>query len=193
MPGKPIKLIVGLGNPGSEYEKTPHNAGFWLIDEILHRYNGHLKPESRFHGAAGKLYIDGCECWLLKPATFMNESGIAVAALANYFRIDQSEIIVAHDELDFEPGIARIKRGGGHGGHNGLRDIISIIGNDFYRLRIGVGHPGDRNKVTGYLLGKASKELIDGVMHSISNIMNILEPMTTGSIDRAILQLHTEK
>ncbi len=193
MANKPIKLIAGLGNPGPEYEQTAHNAGFWLIDEIARRYNGQLKPESKFHGEAGKVRIAGNECWLLKPMTFMNKSGLAVAALANYFKIDQSEIVVAHDELDFEPGISKIKLGGGHGGHNGLRDIMPAIGKDFYRLRIGVGHPGDRNKVTGYLLGRASRDLVDGAMRSIDDILDVLEPLVAGDINKATLQLHSKK
>lgn len=192
MANKPIRLIAGLGNPGPEYEQTAHNAGFWFIDEIVRRYHGQLRSEPKFHGEAGKVRIAGHECWLLKPTTFMNKSGLAVSALANYFKIDQTEIVVAHDELDFEPGTAKIKSGGGHGGHNGLRDIMPAIGKNFYRLRIGVGHPGDRNKVTGYLLGRAPKALVDGAMHSIDDILDVIEPLVAGDMNKVALNLHSK-
>jgi len=192
VPNQPIKLIVGLGNPGPEYEHTPHNAGFWLIDELARRYNGQLKAESKFHGDACKVSIAGHDCWLLKPMTFMNKSGLSVSALASYFKIDQSEVVVAHDELDFPPGTVRLKLGGGHGGHNGLRDIMPSLGKDFYRLRIGVGHPGARNKVTGYLLGRASKEVIDGAMQSIDEALDVIELLVKGEIDKAMHALHSD-
>ncbi len=192
MADKPIRLITGLGNPGPEYENTPHNAGFWLIDETVRRFNGQLRADNRFHGEVGRVQIDGHDCWLLKPMTFINKSGIAVQALARYYRIDETEILVAHDELDFAPGTARIKFGGGHGGHNGLRDIMPALGKNFYRLRIGVGHPGDRNKVTGYLLGRAGKQVYEGAMRSIADILDIMGLLVAGDIDRATLQLHTK-
>jgi len=187
-----IKLIVGLGNPGPEYERTPHNAGFWLIDELARRYNGQLKAEPKFHGDACKVRIADHDCWLLKPMTFMNKSGLSASALASYFKIDQSEVVVAHDELDFPPGTVRLKLGGGHGGHNGLRDIIPSLGKDFYRLRIGVGHPGDRNKVTDYLLGRASKEVLDGAMQSINEALDVIELLVKGEIDKAMHALHSD-
>ena len=184
---------MGLGNPGPEHEQTPHNAGFWFIDELARRYNGRLKFESKFHGDAGKINIAGHDCWLLKPMTYMNGSGQSVVALANYFKMDQSEIVVAHDELDFPPGKLRLKFGGGHGGHNGLRDIMPALGKDFYRLRIGVGHPGDRNRVTAYLLGRASQEVLDGAMRSIGAALDIAELLVKGEMDKAMLALHTDE
>ncbi len=192
MVNRPIRLIAGLGNPGPEYEKTPHNAGFWMIDEVARHFNGHFKVDSKFHGEVCKVRIAGHECWLLKPMTFINKSGGAVNALAHYYRVDETEVVVAHDELDFEPGVARIKFGGGHGGHNGLRDIMPALGKNFYRLRLGVGHPGDRNRVTRYLLGRASKEVYDGAMHSIADILDIIGLLVAGDIDKATLQLHSK-
>ena len=131
MTRRPIRLIVGLGNPGPEYDKTPHNAGFWLIDEIARRFNGRLRADTKFYGEVCKVCIAGHECRLLKPMTFVNKSGDAVSALVRYYRIDDVEVAVAHDELDFAPGTARIKFGGGHGGHNGLRDIMPALGKNF--------------------------------------------------------------
>lgn len=162
----PIKLIVGLANPGAEYAATRHNAGAWYIDYLAQRHNQSLKEESKFYGYTGRLNIGGEDVRLLVPTTFMNLSGKAVAAMATFYRIAPEEILVAHDELDLPPGVAKFKQGGGHGGHNGLKDIISKLGNslDFHRLRIGIGHPGDRNKVTGFVLGKppaSEQKLID--------------------------------
>lgn len=192
MANKPIKLIVGLGNPGPEHDQTPHNAGFWFLDEVAHCYHGRFKLESKFHGNACKITIAGNDCWLLKPTTYMNGSGQSVSALANYFKIDQSEVVVAHDELDFPPGKVRLKLGGGHGGHNGLRNIMPGLGKDFYRLRIGIGHPGERNKVTSYLLGKASREVMDGAMQSIKEALDVVELLIKGEIDKAMHVLHSD-
>ena len=192
MASTPIKLIVGLGNPGPEYEQTPHNAGFWFIDEVARIYHGHLKSDSKFHGEVAKVRIAGHECWLLKPMTFMNRSGQAVNALANYYRIGQSEVLVAHDELDFPTGKVRLKKGGGHGGHNGLRDIMPGLGKDFYRLRIGVGHPGDREQVTNHLLGRASKDVMQAAIDAIDQSMDVLELLVAGETERAMHALHSD-
>ncbi|MEW6996379.1 aminoacyl-tRNA hydrolase [Colwelliaceae bacterium BS250] len=152
-----IQLVVGLGNPGPEYTKTRHNAGVWFVEELARQYNISLSPDKKYSGLYGKGLIGSNVVHLLIPTTFMNRSGKAVAPLANFFRIPVDNILVAHDELDIDPGVCKIKKGGGHGGHNGLRDIISCMANnkDFYRLRIGIGHPGHRDRVTGYVLGKA--------------------------------------
>lgn len=193
MKSSSIRLIVGLGNPGPEYEQTPHNAGFWLVDEIARQSGAKFRLEPKFHGEVCKIQISGSDCWLLKPATYMNHSGLAVAAMVDYYRIDPESVLVAHDELDFPPGKTRLKYGGGHGGHNGLRDIIPQLGSkDFFRLRIGVGHPGHRDKVTGYLLGRASQEVIEGTRQSIEDVMNILGFLVTGKIDMAAHRLHTD-
>jgi len=154
-----IKLIVGLGNPGSEYRGTRHNAGADFVEELARQCSTSLQGESKFFGLAGRVTLSGHDLRLLIPTTFMNRSGKAVAAMAGFFKIAPEEILVAHDELDIPPGTARFKQGGGHGGHNGLRDIVPALGNnkDFYRLRIGIGHPGHASKVTGYVLGAPSQ------------------------------------
>lgn len=153
-----IKLIVGLGNPGEKYADTRHNAGEWLIERLARRFNVSLNPESKFFGKTARTLVNGKEVRLLVPTTFMNLSGKAVGALASFYRIKPEEILVIHDELDLPPGTAKLKQGGGHGGHNGLKDIVAQLGNNnnFYRLRIGIGHPGHRDLVAGYVLNKPS-------------------------------------
>lgn len=153
-----IKLIVGLGNPGDKYTDTHHNAGEWLIERLTRRFNVSLNPESKFFGKTARTLVNGKEVRLLVPTTFMNLSGKAVGALASFYRIKPEEILVIHDELDLPAGIAKLKQGGGHGGHNGLKDIVAQLGNNnnFYRLRIGIGHPGHRDLVAGYVLNKPS-------------------------------------
>ncbi|HHF5173776.1 TPA: aminoacyl-tRNA hydrolase [Haemophilus influenzae] len=153
-----IKLIVGLGNPGEKYADTRHNAGEWLIERLARRFNVSLNPESKFFGKTVRALVNGKEVRLLVPTTFMNLSGKAVGALASFYRIKPEEILVIHDELDLPAGTAKLKQGGGHGGHNGLKDIVAQLGNNnnFYRLRIGIGHPGHRDLVAGYVLNKPS-------------------------------------
>ena len=153
-----IKLIVGLGNPGEKYADTRHNAGEWLIERLARTFNFSLNNEPKYFGKTARAFIAGKEVRFLVPTTFMNLSGKAVAALANFYRIQPEEILIAHDELDLPAGVAKIKQGGGHGGHNGLRDSIAQLGNNknFYRLRIGIGHPGDKNLVSAYVLNKPS-------------------------------------
>ncbi|MCP5325201.1 MAG: aminoacyl-tRNA hydrolase [Oceanospirillaceae bacterium] len=190
-----IKLIVGLGNPGEEYAQTRHNAGAWFLAAVADYFNCSLKPEKKFHGLAGKISIAGEDVWLLFPATYMNLSGQAVAALANFYKISPSEILVAHDELDLPVGVARFKKDGGHGGQNGLKDIISKLGGqkDFYRLRIGIGHPGDKSLVTGHVLGRPSvsdKQKIEAV---IDEAMREVENTVRGDWAKAMTRLHTFK
>ena len=153
-----IKLIVGLGNPGEKYADTRHNAGEWLIERLARRFNVSLNPESKFFGKTARTLVNGKEVRLLVPTTFMNLSGKAVGALASFYRIKPEEILVIHDELALPAGTAKLKQGGGHGGHNGLKDIVAQLGNNnnFYRLRIGIGHPGHRDLVAGYVLNKPS-------------------------------------
>jgi PTH1 family peptidyl-tRNA hydrolase len=152
-----IQLVVGLGNPGPEYTRTRHNAGVWFVEALANRHNISLRPEKKYSGLYGKGLIGSEVVHLLIPTTFMNRSGQAVAPLANFFRIPVENMLIAHDEMDIDPGVCKIKQGGGHGGHNGLKDIIAKMANnkDFYRLRIGIGHPGHRDRVTGHVLGKA--------------------------------------
>ena len=174
-----IKLIVGLANPGIKYEDTRHNAGEWLINELARMYNVSLKEEAKYFGKVAKINTAQGEVRLLVPTTFMNLSGKAVGALANFYRIKPEEILVAHDELDLPPGVAKIKQGGGHGGHNGLKDIIASLGNNnnFYRVRIGIGHPGHRDLVAGYVLGKPApqdQEKINAAVDEASRCVEVL-------------------
>ena len=190
-----IQLVVGLGNPGSEYSKTRHNAGDWFVQELASRYNISLKPEKKYSGLYGKGLIAGQLVHLLIPTTFMNRSGQAVAPLANFFRIPVENILVAHDELDMLPGVCKIKQGGGHGGHNGLRDIISRMANnkEFYRLRIGIDHPGHRDRVTGHVLGKepaSEQNLID---QAIDEAVRCFEIWQKDDIKKAQNRLHSFK
>ena len=190
-----IQLVVGLGNPGSEYSKTRHNAGDWFVQELASRYNISLKPEKKYSGLYGKGLIAGQLVHLLIPTTFMNRSGKAVAPLANFFRIPAENILVAHDELDMLPGVCKIKLGGGHGGHNGLRDIISSLANnkEFYRLRIGIDHPGHRDRVTGHVLGKApaiEQNLID---QAIDEAARCFEIWQKDDVKKAQNRLHSFK
>jgi peptidyl-tRNA hydrolase, PTH1 family len=155
MAGLSLKLVVGLGNPGPEHAETRHNAGFWCIDRLAAAVGGSLRPHARYHGDVGRITVDGRELWLLKPSTYMNRSGLAVRALADYLRIAPDETLVAHDELDLPVGAVRLKLGGGPGGHNGVRDVITQVGDGFWRLRFGIGHPGNRQEVIDYVLRRA--------------------------------------
>ena len=174
-----IKLIVGLANPGAKYEGTRHNAGEWLVNELARMYNASLKEEAKYFGKVAKINTAQGEVRLLVPTTFMNLSGKAVGALANFYRIKPEEILVAHDELDLPPGVAKIKQGGGHGGHYGLKDIIASLGNNnnFYRIRIGIGHPGHKDLVASYVLGKPApqdQEKIDAAVDEASRCVEVL-------------------
>ena len=190
-----IRLIAGLGNPGAEYEHTRHNAGFWVVEQLAKREGISLSPDKKFHGLTGKGRIGGEEVHLLLPMTFMNKSGLSVGALASFYRITPAEILVVHDELDLPPGTARFKTGGGHGGQNGLRDIISSLGNnkDFHRLRIGIGHPGDKNRVTGHVLGRASKAEQQSIDAVIDEALYVLPDAIRGDMAKAMNRLHSFK
>jgi len=178
MAGLPLKLVVGLGNPGPEHVDTRHNAGFWCIDRLAARYGGSLRPNARYHGDVGRVMLEGREIWLLKPMTYMNRSGLAVRAVTDYLRITPAETLVVHDELDLGTGVVRLKSGGGAGGHNGLKDVIAHIGDGFWRLRIGVGHPGNRGEVIDYVLKRApaaEQALLDGAVNaSVDAIVRML-------------------
>ncbi|HHB1424688.1 TPA: aminoacyl-tRNA hydrolase [Serratia odorifera] len=190
-----IKLIVGLANPGAEYAQTRHNAGAWYVDLLAQRHNQPLKEESKFFGYTARLNLAGHDVRLLVPTTFMNLSGKAVAAMATFYRIQADEILVAHDELDLPPGVAKLKLGGSNGGHNGLKDIQSKMANNpnFYRLRIGIGHPGDRNKVVGFVLGKppaSEQTLIDD---AIDESLRCTELLLKEGMTKAMNRLHAFK
>jgi PTH1 family peptidyl-tRNA hydrolase len=150
--GLPLQLVVGLGNPGAEHEDTRHNAGFWFVDELARRHDLRLKPERRYTAEAGRGEIAGLPLWFLKPMGYMNRSGQSVRAFCDYLQLPPDQVLVVHDELDLPPGVARLKRGGSAGGHNGMKDVIAHLGEDFWRLRIGIGHPGHREQVIGYVL-----------------------------------------
>ena len=156
MAGLPLQLVVGLGNPGAEHEDTRHNAGFWFVDEMARRHDLRLKPERRYNAEAGRGEIAGLPLWFLKPMGYMNRSGQSVRAFCDYLQLPSDQVLVVHDELDLPPGVARLKRGGGAGGHNGMKDVIAHLGEDFWRLRIGIGHPGHRELVIGYVLERPS-------------------------------------
>ncbi len=188
-----IRLIVGLGNPGDKYENTRHNAGFWLVDLIAQQTNSPLSTDAKLFGIVGKL-APHSDKWLLKPTTFMNASGKAVAALANYYKILPEEILVVHDELDLPVGQAKLKLGGGHGGHNGLRDIHAALGTpNYWRLRIGIGHPGEKSEVVNYVLKAPSKDEQNAIDESIMQSSQVLNEILSGAFDSAMLKLHTKK
>jgi len=187
-----VRLIVGLGNPGPEYAQTQHNAGFWFVDRIADHYRCRLHHEPKFHADVARCELKGHDCRLQKPTTFMNRSGGPVAALAGFFRIPRSEILVVHDELDLPPGTARLKRGGGHGGHNGLRDLIAHLGgNDFLRLRIGIGHPGHRDQVIDYVLHRASADQQLRIEEAMDQALEVMPMAVSGELERAMHKLHS--
>lgn len=188
-----IRLIAGLGNPGSRYEATRHNAGFWFVERVAAAHRVSWKSESRFFGDIAQLRIGGEVVWLLKPTTFMNQSGRSVAALCRYFSLQASQVLVVHDEIDLAPGVVRLKRGGGHGGHNGLRDIIPQLGGaDFARLRIGVGHPGRKEQVVGYVLARANVEQRALIDDAIERAADRVDDMITLGLERVMNELHRE-
>ena len=190
-----VQLIVGLGNPGPEYDQTRHNAGAFFVERLADRERVSLSMDKKYFGLTGKFSHQGRDIRLLIPTTFMNRSGQAVAALANFFRIEPAAILVAHDELDMLPGIAKLKLGGGHGGHNGLRDIIAQLGNQngFYRLRLGIGHPGHSSMVSNYVLGRAPRSEQDLLDKSIDSALGVLPEMLAGDWSRAMHTLHSQK
>ena len=186
-----IKLFVGLGNPGEQYLETRHNVGFWWIDFIGQNHKLSLKNSKKYFGEFSKHNDDG-EVFFLKPSTFMNDSGKSVQALAKFYKIEPEEILVIHDELDIQPGTAKLKLGGGHGGHNGLKSIQTSLGsNNFWRLRIGVGHPGDKSKVIGYVLNKPSKIEMQLIQESIINSYKVFSYIMLGQFEKAMLNLHS--
>lgn len=190
-----IRLLVGLANPGPQYAKTRHNAGAWVIEELARIFKTPLKEEKKYLGFTAKICVAGEDLRLLIPTTFMNLSGRSVAALANFYQISVEEILVVHDELDLPPGMAKFKKGGGHGGHNGLRDIISNMGNnaDFYRLRIGIGHPGHKDAVAGYVLTKAPEKEHDQIEQAVDEAVRSIDILLKEDLAKAQNRLHTFK
>jgi len=188
-----IKALIGLANPGAEYEATRHNAGAWLVEALARQAGASLRPEKKFLGLYAKAFVEGQDLHLLIPTTYMNRSGGAVAAMVNFFKLAPDELLVAHDELDLAPGSARYKQGGGHGGHNGLRDIISALGNDksFHRARIGIGHPGSAPLVTNYVLGRPGKAERDAIDGSLIECLATLPQALSGDWAKAMNRLHS--
>ncbi|HEV8691363.1 MAG TPA: aminoacyl-tRNA hydrolase [Ideonella sp.] len=191
-----IRLIVGLGNPGAEYEATRHNAGFWWVDEAARLLRASLTPDRAYHGLVARLNRppeQGGPLWLLEPMTYMNLSGKAVAPLARFFKIAPSEILVVHDELDLPPGQMRLKQGGGNGGHNGLKDIQAQLGAaDFWRLRLGIGHPGVKAEVVNYVLRKPPADERDAIERNIDESLKLLDLVLAGEMERAMMKLHAK-
>lgn len=189
----PLQLIVGLGNPGAQYEGTRHNAGAEFVESLARREGVFLSPEKKFHGLTARVRLAGRDIRLLVPTTYMNRSGQAVGAMAQFFKLPPQAILVAHDELDLPPGTARLKHGGGHGGHNGLRDTIQALGNsrEFNRLRLGIGHPGSASQVVGYVLQKASPEDRRETEAAIDRAIEVLPEVANGDWAKAMNRLHS--
>ncbi|MFM9914032.1 MAG: aminoacyl-tRNA hydrolase [Methylophilaceae bacterium] len=186
-----IELIVGLGNPGAEYEATRHNAGFWWLESVARANGVQLTQESKFFGRVARLKSP--EAWLLTPTTFMNASGQAVGAMARFYRIAPENILIVHDELDLDVGVTKLKKGGGHGGHNGLKDIAAHLGSkDFWRLRLGIGHPGKAEEVINFVLHKPSRDESNMIESAIVRSTGVLPLLLTGEFEAAMLKLHTK-
>ncbi len=189
-----IKLFVGLGNPGTEYEATRHNAGFWWVDALARELKLSLVADRSYHGLLARGNVNGQTVWLLEPQTYMNLSGKSVAALARFFKIAPQDILVVHDELDVPPGQAKLKFGGGHGGHNGLRDIHAQLGTgDYWRLRLGIGHPGDKNQVADWVLKKPSPDEREAIEGCVARTLKAAPELLAGDMTKATLVVHTHK
>lgn len=186
-----LRAIVGLGNPGAEYAATRHNAGFWFADRVAALGGGTFRQEAKFHGELAKVRIDGTELLLLKPSTYMNKSGQAAQALAGFYKLTPDSLLIAHDEMDLPAGTVRLKRGGGHGGHNGLRDLHAHLGEAYLRLRIGIGHPGHKDRVLGYVLGRASSAEQQAIDSSLDVALDALRMLLNNGWDKAVQKLHT--
>ena len=188
-----IRLLVGLGNPGPEYEMTRHNAGFWFIDEVARQLGTRLQPDRSYFGLVARVNRPDGPIWLLQPMTFMNLSGKSVSALARFFKIEPGEILVAHDELDVMPGHAKMKFGGSHAGHNGLKDIHAQLGSaDYWRLRLGIGHPGVKAEVVNYVLRKPPAEERESIDKGIEQSLSALDLLLAGDMERALMKVHAK-
>jgi PTH1 family peptidyl-tRNA hydrolase len=187
-------LIVGLGNPGARYAETRHNAGFWFLDRVAERSGVRLRLQSKLQAEVARVTLHGHDCLLARPVTFMNHSGQAVRAVIDYYGAGADSVLVAYDELDLPPGVARLKQGGGHGGHNGLRDIFRhTADHNFLRLRIGIGHPGTKEAVTGYVLSRASTEQERLILDAVERALAVLPGLLDGDLAGAMKELHTMK
>jgi len=190
---KSIRIIAGLGNPDDKYERTLHNAGFWFVDAVARQYGGRFRYEKKFDADYCKVNLHGTDVWLVKPQSYMNLSGGPIRGVLDYYRLQVSELLVAHDEIDLPAGTVRLKQGGGHGGHNGLRDIIRHCGAEFLRLRLGVGHPGDKNEVTNYVLKRGSADVERAIEDSIEKAIEVLPLLMQDGLNAAQKALHTKE
>lgn len=188
-----LSIIVGLGNPEDRYERTLHNAGFWFVDAVARKYGGIFRYEKKFDAECAKVSISGSDVWLVKPQSYMNLSGGPVRSALDYYRLKAKHMLVAHDEIDLPPDTIRFKMGGGHGGHNGIRDVMQHCGPDFMRLRIGVGHPGDKSGVTGYVLKRGSAEVEEAVEKNIEEALSLLPMLVEDGLGAATKALHTKE
>lgn len=190
-----IQIIAGLGNPGPEYETTRHNAGFWFVDNLAHRLNVSFNRDRSFNADVAKAKVAGSDVWLIKPQTYMNRSGQSVAALMRFYKLTAEQLLVVHDELDLMPGVIKMKKGGGTGGHNGLKDIQAHLStSDWWRLRIGIGHPRELNlaqEVADFVLHKPSKEHLSEIEKAIERGLDVMPQLLSGEVARAVAQLHT--
>ena len=191
MAGLPLKLVVGLGNPGREYARARHNAGWWFVDELAARFGGSWRHDAREHTELARIDVAGTQLWLLKPTAFMNRSGAPVAAVAKFYGIEPGEILVAHDDIDLPPGVARLKHGGGHGGHNGVRDVIAHLGADFWRLRLGVGHPGSKDLVLDAVLDRPTQAEQQAIDEALSRALEIMPELLRSGVQKAMHSLHS--
>jgi len=188
----PVTIIAGLGNPEHKYERTLHNAGFWFADALARKWGGEFRYEKKFDADICKISLNGDDVWLVKPQSYMNLSGQPVRGMLDYYRLKATDLLVAHDEIDLPPGTVRLKKGGGHGGHNGLRDLIKHCGADFIRLRLGVGHPGEKSKVTSYVLKKGSADTEVAVERNIDDAVAIMPLLQDEGLNAAMKKLHTQ-
>jgi PTH1 family peptidyl-tRNA hydrolase len=188
-----LSIIAGLGNPDDKYEKTLHNAGFWFVDTLARKYGGDFRYEKKFDADCCRIRISDEEVWLVKPQSYMNLSGGPVRGVMDYYRLKTPQLLIAHDEIDLPPGTVRLKQGGGHGGHNGIRDVINHCGADFMRLRLGVGHPGEKDQVTGHVLKRASSDVEAAVERNIDDAIAVLSLLIDDGLNAATKKLHTKE
>ncbi len=191
MAGLPLRIIVGLGNPGPEHQVTRHNVGFWFVDLLARRHGGEFRDYRKYSGETARVTIDGQELILLKPTTYMNRSGLSVRQISDFYKIAPDDILVAHDELDLPVGSVRLKNGGGHGGHNGLRDTIAHIGENFWRLRLGIGHPGIKAEVIDYVLTRAPRAEEDLILEAVNTAADSVPLILEQGAERAMTKLHS--
>ncbi len=188
-----VTMIAGLGNPDSKYERTLHNAGFWFVDALLRKVGGEFRYDKKFDAEICRVDLQGNEVWLVKPHSFMNLSGGPVRGVLDYYRLQPEQLLVAHDEIDLPPGTVRLKSGGGHGGHNGMRDVMRHCGSDFMRLRIGVGHPGEKSMVTNYVLKKGTADVEAAVNKALDDAVGVMSILVDDGLNAAMKKLHTKQ